>query len=89
MSRSKRKTPIGGWTTALSEKDFKRDSNSVFRAEQRKIVHRLKKDPEGIEEIHLPRRLRDVVEPYTGPKDGKCYFGNMDDKAYIKKQMRK
>jgi len=89
MSRSRRKTPIGSWAKASSEKRFKQDCNNVFNAKQRAILKKLKDDPESDLDIHLPRHLRDVVEPWTGPKDGKMYFGNMKDKAYVKKQMRK
>ena len=89
MSRSRKKSPVGGFTTAESEKDFKRDCNSTFRARQRRLIQKIHQEPDGDTDIHLPRHLRDVVEPWSGPKDGKCYFGNMDDKAYIKKHMRK
>jgi hypothetical protein len=42
-------------------------------------------------DIKLPRRLRDVVEPWAGDKDGKHYFAYMKEKypKIYAKYMRK
>jgi hypothetical protein len=84
LSRSRRKTPISGITTARSEKEFKKISNHKFRARERTLVKKVLD-----EEIVMPERTRDVVETYAGPKDGKMYFGDSDDKLMIMKLMRK
>ena len=66
MSRSTRKTSVTGIGKAESEKSFKRYSNKVLRQRQKAA---LRKD-----DSTLPTRPRDVVETYTGPKDGKMRF---------------
>jgi hypothetical protein len=80
VSRSRRKSPVCGFTTASSEKKFKKECNSAFRAKERRIVQKIKEELESDLDIRLPKRLRDVVEPWAGDKDGKHYFG------YLKKK---
>jgi hypothetical protein len=82
VSRSRKKTPIGGITTAESEKRHKRLSHKNFRAKQRQAL--LSGNP-----AELPVKMRDAVNPWSGDKDGKSYFGNMKDDKYKKKLLRK
>jgi hypothetical protein len=63
MSRSRRKTPICGITTALSEKQDKRIANRRLR---RRVRFRLRVDPDA----PLPL-LREVSNPWLMDKDGK------------------
>ena len=66
MSRSRRKTPICGITTAESEKQDKRIANRRLR---RKVRAALAVEPEGV----LPA-LREVSSVWTFDKDGKMRF---------------
>lgn len=78
MSRSKRRTPISGIAKARSEKAFKRQTHQALRTKQRVL---LKKVLESADlEVRLPRRGRDVENPWSGPKDGKSYFGELKKK---------
>ena len=89
MSRSRRKNPIGGIASGPSEKAFKRETHQNFRAKQKELLKKVLDDEEV--EVKLPRKQRDVVNPWNGPKDGKSYFGYLkkkDPKLY-KKMMRK
>jgi hypothetical protein len=63
MSRSRRKTPICGITTARSEKQDKRIANRRLR---RRVRSRLHVDPDA----PLPL-LREVSNPWLMDKDGK------------------
>ena len=74
MSRSKKKTPVTGMTTARSEKDDKRLANRKFRR-----VTRI--DPENAP------ALREVSDVWGMAKDGKVRFDPMDESG--KKLMRK
>ncbi len=65
MSRSRRKTPIFGHTTARSDKPFKRDEH---RRERRKVRSLLK---DGKEE--MPHR-RKYGDEWNSPKDGKAWL---------------
>jgi len=78
-------------TTARSEKKFKHLCNKVFRAKQRRLLRLLHEELESEMDIKLPRRLRDVVEPWAGDKDGKHYFAYMKEKypKIYAKYMRK
>jgi hypothetical protein len=90
MSRSHRYHSIIGVCGGRdSEKKFKRNCNHKFRARQRRILKEVQFDLEGDVVVKLPHRLRDVMEPWGGPKDGKMYFGNWDDLLGRKKCMRK
>ena len=73
MSRSKRKTPICGVTTASSEKEDKTLSHRKTRA---RVAQELLKDPE---EATPPLHDRDVTNPWSMAKDGKQKF---DPKKY-------
>jgi len=78
MSRSHRKTPKGGITTAKSEKEDKRFAN---RKERRKVKITLQITPDA--EI-LPHR-REVSDPWLMAKDGKCYHGYDINGKYLRK----
>jgi hypothetical protein len=67
MSRSRRHTPILGITLAESEAEFKRTSNRRLRLRARMAL-------EKCADV-LPERPRDCTDLWTGPKDGKQYFG--------------
>lgn len=68
MSRSYRKTPICGITTAESEKQDKRLANRLFRRNARQLL-KLGKEP--------PFTIRVVSNVYSFEKDGKQYFSAM------------
>jgi hypothetical protein len=91
MSRSRRRTPRGPIASADSEKQFKRETNQAFRAAERKILKKLHDDPEADVDAHLPKKPHEVVEEWSGPKDGKSYFGDLKrkDPKYFNKLMRK
>ncbi|MBO3697306.1 hypothetical protein [Roseivirga sp. E12] len=75
MSRSSKKTPITGITTAISEKQDKRDANRKFR---RKTKQQVNLGDETISEI------RELSNVWGFHKDGKHYDSDMS-----KKEMRK
>jgi hypothetical protein len=66
MSRSRRKTPVLGITTAKSEKQDKRIANRKLR---RAVKQRLGYDPDGV----LPA-LREVSNVWSMDKDGKVRY---------------
>lgn len=65
MSRSWRRTPIFGITTAESEHDDKRRANRAFRAAERKAA------ASGEE---MPLDLREVSDVWAHAKDGKKWY---------------
>lgn len=66
MSRSRKKTPIHGITTARSDKPYKSDEHRRERSNVRQIV---RQTADGDD----PRLHRDYGNPWGGPKDGKVY----------------
>ena len=93
MARSKRKTSIMGITNSVSEKQFKRHTSHVFRAEQRRLLKKViddKIEPDVVISL-LPKKPRDVMNPWSGDKDGKSWFGKWKhkDKKLFDKWMRK
>ena len=78
MSRSYRKTPITGTTTAKSEKKDKRIANRRYR---RKCDQALRNEEE------MPV-LNEVSNVWEFAKDGKSYYYDKTDK-YYKQIMRK
>ncbi len=64
MSRSRRKTPITGVTTAVTEKENKRDANRKLRRLNKIKIH--KKDYDLF-------RLREISNVWAFDKDGKHY----------------
>lgn len=67
MSRSRRKRPFCGWTTARSERWWKRQAWQCLR---RRVRVLLATNPE---EAILPL-LDEVANAYTAPKDGRQRF---------------
>ena len=66
MSRSRKKTPIFGITTARSEKEDKRIANRKLR---RVVKQELAREPDGV----LPV-LREVSNVWSMEKDGKLFY---------------
>jgi hypothetical protein len=64
MSRSYRKNPAGGITTARTDKPFKRFANRSLRRRVR------------MGDFDL--RLRDISDPWVWPKDGKTWYPKRD-----------
>jgi hypothetical protein len=91
MSRSRRHTPIAGNAGNKSEKSFKQRSHGQYRARERALMS-AEADP-----VEFPVKMRDVTNPWEGPKDGKSFFAGMlkrDDPdgfwaRYYEKSMRK
>lgn len=77
MSRSRRKTPIRGMSSADSEKQDKRMAN---RRPRRRVRSALRVEPEA----PLPQ-LREVSNPWSMDKDGKRFF----DPGRHPREMRK
>lgn len=75
MSRSRRKTPMGGMAKAESEKEFKRQEHQRERANVRSGE---------IDDVNS----KAFGNPWAGPKDGKRYWGSVDPE-YLAKLMRK
>jgi hypothetical protein len=71
MSRSRKKNPAGGITTARSDKVAKQRANRVARHAARIAIAA---DPEC---EAMPDR-RAVTNPYKFPKDGKAWYGPGD-----------
>jgi hypothetical protein len=67
MSRSCRKTPIVGITTAASEKRDKQLANRRLR----RVVKRVLRDEPEAQVLPLKREVSDV---WAMDKDGKCWF---------------
>ena len=71
MSRSKRSAPVTGITTAVSEKEWKREENRKLRHAADRVLQRLPSaDPDA---LVLPV-LDEVANQFSGPKDGKHRF---------------
>ena len=75
MSRSRKKNPVKGITSAESEKEDKRNANRKFR---RKIKQEVQKGEEQLPE------LRELSNVWAFDKDGKRY-----DKDLSKRYLRK
>ena len=67
MSRSRKKTPVSGVTTATTEKDEKREANRRLRREVRQRL------AAGSDATELPG-LREVSNVWSMSKDGKAPF---------------
>jgi hypothetical protein len=78
MSRSRRKQPKTGITTASSEKRDKQRYNRRFRHASKQAFHI---DPE----IEVPPHLYDYSDPWAMEKDGKQRF----DPALVPHLLRK
>ncbi|KVE06295.1 hypothetical protein WI91_08080 [Burkholderia vietnamiensis] len=82
MSRSKRKNPICGITTAESESEDKAQWHRRYR---RVESARLKKDAVDYE----PESHRTQSDQWTMDKDGKTYWGGNVPASLVSKMMRK
>ena len=76
MSRSQRKSKIFGITKCESEKQFKRKYNRMYRHKVRSML----KDSidDGYGDVLLPE-LGEIVDIWSGNKDGKHYWKNCED----------
>jgi hypothetical protein len=79
MSRSRRKTPITGITTAESEKKDKRIANRNLRRTSRTAIQKQDSD-----EIALPI-LREVRNVWGMQKDGKQFFDSKKHPKLMRK----
>ena len=70
MARSRRHTPIFGFTTAASEKQDKRQANRRLRR--------------AVRQGQTDRRLRDVSNVWAFDKDGKRYWPECPPSAWRK-----
>ena len=75
MSRSYKKTPISGLTTAKSEKEDKRLANRLFRRTSRNCI-KSNRDPFY--------KLREVCNIWDFAKDGRVYYDKEAVKRYPK-----
>ncbi|PJJ84031.1 hypothetical protein [Mucilaginibacter auburnensis] len=71
MSRSQRKTPFFGITTASSEKQDKRRWNRTFRR-----IAKLKTAKHN----DAPVKIEAVTDVWDGAKDGKRYYKQFKDR---------
>lgn len=87
MSRSRKKTPISGNTTADTEKDDKRIANRAFR----RIAKRKLKNAQDDHEDCLPKDLNEVSNLWSFNKDGKTWWNPSlhGDKDWYLRMMRK
>ena len=79
MSKSRKKTPIGGHTCKESEKKWKRQVNRRLR---RKVKVML------LDGETCDLKVKDVSNIWAAPKDGKKWYGN-NKKEDIEKWSRK
>ena len=77
MSRSRRKTPIFGITTATSEAEDKRLWHKRLRAKTRDQLKAGPEDP-------IPVDHREVSDPWGMAKDGRRYWKNATKKSLRK-----
>lgn len=87
MSRSVKKTPIGGITSAESEKWEKKKWHRKLRKQTKQVLASTHYDQELLEETILPD-VHDVSDPWTMRKDGKIYLSNIKN-WFIEKMLRK
>lgn len=72
MSRSRRKTPIFGNSSAASDAAWKAQA-------ARKLWHRVKQVlAVTLDGDHFAGKRWEVVNPWDAPKDGKHWFGSAD-----------
>ena len=82
MSRSKRKTPITGITTASSEKKEKRLANRKLRRVTNEMIRR-----GSLEDDLILPEIRDVSNVWLMEKDGKMWHDpdNPENRKILKK----
>ena len=81
MARSRKHTPISGHTTAKSEKEDKRNCNRALRRNNKQKVH--------TEDYEIFLEKEEVMTPWEMAKDGKAWIGDLSDKDWFPKAMRK
>jgi len=69
VSRSRRHTPIRGFTTAKTDHPWKKTASRKLRRRTRQL---LLADPHSFD---LAGKRWDMVNPYSSEKDGKFWFG--------------
>lgn len=69
MSRSRRRTPIRGFTTANTDHPWKKAASRKLRRRTRQLLHA---DPDRFD---FAGKRWDIVNPYSSEKDGKFWFG--------------
>ncbi|MGV7120215.1 hypothetical protein [Sphingopyxis sp. 550A] len=69
MSRSRRKTPITGHTTAQSDAEWKAKAARVLRHRTKQA---LEADPD---DMNFSGKRWEAINPWSAPKDGKYWFG--------------
>lgn len=75
MSRSRRKTPIFGHTTAASDHPWKKAAaRKLRRCVKQQLIATLDAD-------RFPGKRWDLVNPATSDKDGKAYWPDCPDAA--------
>lgn len=79
MSRSRKKHPAGGWTTAISDKQDKRLSSRAWR---RLVRVALAKGQE-------PPHEKEIRNPWNWDKDGRQWFGANLSPQSLEQAMRK
>ena len=72
MSRSRRKTPITGHTTAQSDAEWKAKAARALRHSAKQA---LEANPD---DMTLSGKRWDAINPCSAPKDGKYWFGKAD-----------
>lgn len=89
MSRSRKHSPIGGLTTARSEKKDKIMANQKTRSSiKRELRKALMEDDEEALDLLSTKSVKDYVNTYDMSKDGTRYYGDLEDETY-RKFMRK
>ena len=66
MSRSKRKSPFTGITSAESDKAFKRHANRALRKTQKQLIAKAEETA-----LVLPAKGRDMKDVWSSRKEGK------------------
>ena len=75
MSRSYKKTPVSGNTSADSDKIGKRIWHKQFRHKTKQILKSTHNDAELLEDVNIPNEKEVGYGPWHWPKDGKRYLG--------------
>jgi len=90
MSRSYKKTPIVGTTTAETEKSAKRIWHKQLRHETKQLIKSSHNDPELLEDVTFPDE-KEVSSVWVMPKDGKKYIGQWlrNNMNFFRKMMGK
>lgn len=89
MSRSRRKTQIIGYSgSGVSERSDKKRWHSAMRARERDELSKIKSGYSDADN-HITKIKDDIISSWDMVKDGKGYFGRMEDREFYRKYMRK